>query len=795
MDENTLRVLEFDKILRMAASYSVTVPGKLIVQKIKPFNNIDAVRHHSVIVSECRRILSEGYHFGIEAFDDLNDLLSKVVPADAVFQPVELRAFLPLFYSAISLRSLGGNPSCPSLGMMVSQLTTHPEIRDIINNSIDREGKIRDEASPELSHVRKSIKSCERKIRSTLEDILKQKDLIPHLQDFYTAERNNRWVVPLKRDSKGSIPGVVHDISNTGETVYVEPYSVQHNSNELESLRAEEKLEEYRILKRISSNFREQLHEIQEDYKIVARIDAMQAIAWFSEKMDMSSPEVSEKGYLKIIRGRHPLLWKTLRQANREGSIVPLDLEIGRKNKCMVITGSNAGGKTVALKSIGVLSLMALSGMHIPAGSGTVIPFLEKVFADIGDEQSIEQNLSTFSAHITRISEIISRSNANALILIDELGTGTDPEQGGALSCSVLRGLKKLGALTVVSTHLSMLKAFAHSEEGVINSAMEMLEVNVNGASSYRPTYKLLIGEPGLSHAFEIAESLGLPHDIIKDARQFIKGADVQVESLIADLKLRSREQNDKLKEIEGIKEEVVRLQSAAEEELAGIRSSKKDTLADALKEAEEIMRNAKREARDIISDLKKTRPADTGKVVKSIENKINEMNKIRKRIVPDDKKSLKDVREGQRVFINSFGTHGTVQSVNKKNRKCSVLVSGKEITMSVSGLSEAEGEADERNKDRDKRTVSSPVISEDINVEGEINVIGQRVDPALSIIERYLNDVAISGLNRVRIIHGIGEGILSRAIKDYLEGHPLVENSRKGTEEEGGVAVTVVFL
>jgi DNA mismatch repair protein MutS2 len=795
MDEHTLRVLEFEKILRMAASYSVTVPGKSIVQKIMPFNNIDAVRHHSVIVAECRRILIEGYHFGIEFFNDLSDLFRKAIPADAVLQPTELRAFLPLFYSAISLRSLDGNPSCPSLGMIVSQLATHSEIRETIDNSIDREGKIRDEASPELSHVRKSIKSCERKIRNTLEDILKQKDLIPHLQDFYTAERNNRWVVPVKRDSKGSIPGVVHDISNTGETVYVEPYSVQHRSNELESLRAEEKLEEYRILQRITSNLREQLHEIQEDYNIVTRVDAMQAIALFSEKMEMSPPEVNKEGHLNIVRGRHPLLWKTLRQANREGSVVPLDLDIGRKHKCMVITGSNAGGKTVALKTIGVLSLMALSGMHIPAGSGTVIPFLESVFADIGDEQSIEQNLSTFSAHITRISEIIRRSNTNALILIDELGTGTDPEQGGALSCSVLRGLKQLGALTVVSTHLGMLKAFAHSEEGVINSAMEMVEVNVNGASSYRPTYKLLIGEPGLSHAFEIAESLGLPHDIIKDARQFIKGADVQVESLIADLKRRSREQNKKLKEIEGIKKGVVRLQSAAEEELSRIRSSKQDTLAEALKEAEEIMRNAKREARDIISDLKKAGRADSGKVMKDIEGKIKELNKIRKLIVPDDRKQLTEVREGQRVFINNFGTHGTVQSVNKKNRKCSVMVSGKEITIPVSGLSEAEGDAGEGNKDRAKRTVPFPVISEEINLEGEINVIGQRVDPALSIIERYLNDAAIAGLNRIRIIHGIGEGILSRAIKDYLGGHPLVESSREGTEEEGGGAVTVVFL
>ncbi len=347
MDEHSFRVLEFDKILQMAASFAITAPGKAVIQRIRPLKNIDEARRQIVLVAECRGLLSRGQHGGIEHFDNLSPLFQRIRPSDAVLEPVELRSFLPLFSSAINLKRIINEPSCANLGMIASGLTTHPDLKRAIDAAVDREGKLRDEASPELSFIRQSIKSNERKIKDILEAMLKQKDLIPHLQDFYIAERNRRFVIPVKKDSRGSVPGIVHDISNTGETVYVEPYSIQRPGNELESYRAEEKLEEYRILRRLSALLREHLHEIEQDYHITARIDALQATAGFSDRMDMSPPEINEKGYLKIIKGQHPLLWKTFRLSNREGDLVPLDLEIGGDHSCMVITGSNAGGKTV----------------------------------------------------------------------------------------------------------------------------------------------------------------------------------------------------------------------------------------------------------------------------------------------------------------------------------------------------------------------------------------------------------------------------------------------------------------
>ena len=402
MDQHTFRILEFDKILEMAAAFALTAPGRDVVLSIKPLKDIGEIRQRIALISECMNLLSEGQYPGIEHFDDLSLLFQKVRPVDAVLEPLELRAFLPLFYSAFNLKILSESPSYPGLGIIVSQLTTHPGIKKAIGRALDNEGKIRDEASPELFNIRRGIKSCEGRIKGMLDVIVQQKETIMYLQDFYLAERNNRWVIPVKRDFKGNVPGIVHDISNTGETVYIEPYSIQHLGNELESYRAEEKLEEYRILQRLTALLRERLHEIEEDYHIVAKVDALLAAAGFSRLMDMSPPEINEHGYMKIIRGRHPLLWKTLRREDSEGRLVPLDMEIGRENSCMIITGSNAGGKTVSLKTIGVLNLMALSGLHIPAGSGTVMPFLKNIFADIGDEQSIEQNLShLFRPHYT----------------------------------------------------------------------------------------------------------------------------------------------------------------------------------------------------------------------------------------------------------------------------------------------------------------------------------------------------------------------------------------------------------
>jgi DNA mismatch repair protein MutS2 len=707
MDKHTLQILEFNKILEMAAAFAVTSPGRAKVSSTGPLNDTGEIAHKSSIIAECRTLLSEGSSSGIEHFDELRPLLKKIKPEDAILDPFELRSFLPLFYSALNLKNFENNPACAGLANIISEIKTHPDIKDTIERSIDYEGKIRDKASRELAVIRTRISSDENRIKVTLDRILKQKELAPHLQDFFVAERNNRLVIPVKIDSKGSVPGILHDISNTGETVYIEPYPVQQLGNEIESLRAEEKLEEYRILKAISSLIKGKRSEISEDYYIVAGVDELWAIARFSEQMKMSLPEINLKGLLKINNGRHPLLWKTLIREKREKDLVPLDIEMGRGHSCIVITGSNAGGKTVALKTIGAINLMALSGMHVPADSGTTIPLLENIFADIGDEQSIENNLSTFSAHINRISEIVRQSGNNTLIMIDELGTGTDPDQGGALSCAILRKLKEKGALTVVSTHLSTLKAFAHSEPGLINSSMEMEEITLDGISTFKPTYKLVIGEPGTSHAFEIAESLGLHKDIINDARQGLVGEGARIESLIRDLKHQKREIDNRLKEAEEFRHDAEQEKQRLKEEIADLRSKKQNVLAKALANAEEVLRKTKTEAHEIIKKLKKVKPTETAAVIKDLDKKHKEIKKELKAHTPEKVIAVKEVTTGQLVYVAALGVHGTVSFVNNRTKKCKVTAGGKEIMIPFTGLSEplkGEGRAPLK-KDNTKRS------------------------------------------------------------------------------------------
>ncbi|UCD36080.1 MAG: Smr/MutS family protein [Nitrospiraceae bacterium] len=797
MDEHTLRVLEFNKILAIPAAWAITEPGRSEVLRTRPLGGPDQVRKRIDAVSEFKRLISGGRHTGIEHFHELSPLFQRLRPADSVLEPGELRSFLPLFNSAGSLSALGNDPSFPLIGLLVSGLSDHQVAAAAIEGAIDREGKVRDGASAELSRIRLGIKQCESRIRTLLEGILHQKDLASHIQDFYLAERNSRWVIPVKRDSKGGVPGIVHDISNTGETVYVEPYSTQHLGNELESLRAEEKLETYRILRSLSAILRDSLPVIENDYRTIAAADALQATASFSTQMGMSPPEINEGGFIRIAAGRHPLLWKTLRQVKGEEGVVPLDLEVGRGHSCVVITGSNAGGKTVALKTVGVLTLMALSGMHTPSGSGTSFPFLGGLLADIGDDQSIELNLSTFSAHIRRISEIVRLSSPRTLILIDELGTGTDPDQGGALSCAVLRRIMKSGALALISTHLGRLKAFAHNEQGMINCAMEMREVTVQGASAFVPTYRLIVGEPGMSHTLEIAGSLGLDEDIIREAREFITEGGAAIESLLSELREKTGELESRLKETERLREEARQVHSRLRDELAEMEGAKKTVLSKALREAREIVRKAKTEAAEIIRQLRKSSPEKRTEALPALEMMERDIRTAERLHEPERASPLSHVREGQYVTVTALGSRGLVSSVNEKSRKCTVLIDGKEVIVPFSELADASAPTPqpEASAGKDRTSPVQPNLRAREGVEDQLNLIGQRVDPALSQIERYLNDAALAGLRQVRIIHGYGTGTLARAVREFVQDHPLVESSRGGTEEEGGEAVTVVFL
>ncbi len=801
MDKHTIDVLEYDKVLKMAASFAVTAPGRREVLQKRPVSDYVEISKNIDLISECRRLLSEGLSSGVEHFEDLSSLLKRIVPSDSGLEPMELRAFLPFLSSAINLRELNESISLPALNGLLGQIRAHPGIKKKILWAIDREGHILDQASPELKEIRGKMKSLYRKIKSRLEDLLKTKELSPHIRDFFLTERNGRWVIPVKRDSKGHIPGVVHDISNTGETLFVEPYEIQQVGNELESYRAEEKVEELRILRSLTGMLRSSLDEIQRDYETVIYADVLFAMSGFADSMDMSPPEINTRGCIKIIQGRHPLLWQALRKADRGEELVPLDFELGMENTCMVITGSNTGGKTLTLKTVGILNLMALTGMHVPANSGTSLPILNSILADIGDEQSIEENLSTFSAHTLRISDILNVSTGNTLVIIDELGTGTDPEEGGAIACAILKRLREKRVLTVVSTHLGILKAFAHAEEGIVNGAMEMTEIQTEGAAIYKPSYRLKIGKPGRSHAFEIARRYGMPPDIIADARNFLKDEGLNMEALMEELREGETRLKTELMETGIIKKEIQNLRDSLTEEISRIREMRKEIRLKALKDADEVLRRTKTQARDIIKMLKDNPGEKKSGTLKEIDTRLLEIKKRQAPLSLKEPLPLNEIEEGMKVYIDTLGISGIIQSVNRKSKRCRVKTGAHEIEVAVDALSaiwkHEAGEEQTVHTDGSsgQRETRPSDFFPEREIPPELNLIGKRVDPAISTLERYLNDASIIGVPSVKIIHGIGTGSLSRAIRNHLKSHPLVKDFHRGGEEEGGDAVTIVHF
>lgn len=796
---DTLKSLEFHKILDMVLYYAVTGGGKALIAETTPSRDISEIRSEIDHISEWRALFSENKYPAIESFDDMLPLFDKLSPAGSILDPLELREFIGLFESASQLKRLSAEKNIPHIIKAVSEITGHNSIKREIVKSIDADGHITDDASPELSHVRKRLASCEQRCKHILEKLMRRHELDPHIQDNFITIRNGRWVIPVRRDSRGQIPGVIHDISKTGETLFTEPYETQPVGNEIDSLRSEEKIEEFKVLKRLSGMIRDNLNEILKDYHMVVKLDTVMAKAQLADALKMSAPLIDENRRIHIIKGRHPLLYKSLARHGKADDLVPLDFTLGGVHNSIVITGSNAGGKTVVVKTIGVLHLMALSGMHIPALSGSSVAFVKNIFVDIGDEQSIEDNLSTFSARISRIARILAQSGSETLVLLDELGSGTDPDEGGALGCAVLKRLTQLGALSVVTTHLRQLKIFAATAEHITVGAMIMEITTDKECNSdtklkiFRPTYKLSPGELGSSYAFEIGARFGLNDDIIDDAKGFMSGAEIQMEALMSDLREKiSQHERDTLR-MQTLNNEIAIVKDALKHELDTIQKQKNMTLLKANAEAQKMLANLKTEAKEILVELTNANALKARELVINIDRKLARL-KLEKRELQDTRApEIENLAIGQSVRIKGIDADGVVVSINIKKGRAVVLVRGREIEVPVGELQRTEGEP--ANPPLRQRFDNDLLKGLSSLIPYEINLVGQRVDPAISALERYLNDAAIAQHNDVRIIHGIGTGTLARAVREHLEGHPLVKAYKKGDKDTGGEAVTIVSL
>ena len=581
-----------------------------------------------------------------------------------------------------------GDQELPFLRDLADTLTGHPDILKRLRKSIDSEGNILDTASSLLSSLRGQKRRLENNIQKSLEEMTRDSRVAVFLQDDFITKRAGRWVIPVRMDSKGQVPGVVHDVSKSGETAFIEPLGILHQSNELENIIAEEKAEEIRILRNLSTQIRERADEITEDYESIVRFDLLHCIARFSELMHMQVPLVREAGRIHLVQGRHPLLSLALHKTGQGQKVVPLDVTLGGEDTVMVITGSNAGGKTISLKTIGLLLVMALSGMPVPADSSSIFPLVKKMLIDIGDEQSIENSLSTFSAHVSNISEIIRNADEETMVLIDELGTGTDPDEGAALSCAVLKEVQQRGALVFATTHLTGIKGFVHRTAGMMNASMEFDQKTLT------PLYRMRMGDPGQSHALDIARKYGLPDRVLEAARELLGGISLEFENLIADLNEKRSAYENSLAELDRRQTELERRERELEEKTAAARIKESEILGNAHREASDIVSNLKRQLHLRLEEMKKMDKERIREEIKQAEKTQKHLQEERRRFEKDhgETPDIDELAQGDILFVRSLGCDATVAEVLPRHGRIRLRAGNMEIEVPVSDTAKKKG-------------------------------------------------------------------------------------------------------
>lgn len=790
MDKHPLNLLEFGKLLGIISGYSGSDSSRKAVQEILPLDNREEIEKRQRRIYEIMRMSHVASPLRLSAFPDLSHLITKVRPEGAVLEAYELSGFMPVLWMSSDVsRQVAEAEGLPYLKELTAGLTGFPDILRLLKRSIDSEGNILDSASPVLSELREKIRRLDARIRKKLEEMVRDERISIFLQDDFITKRSGRWVIPVRMDSKGQVAGVVHDVSKSGETAFIEPLAIISLANELENLVAEEKAEEIRILKYISSMIRKAAEGIDAEYKIIVHLDLLNSIAKFALDLNMEIPIINESGAISLVKARHPLLLLAFRKGGGAQQVVPLDVGLGGNDTVMVITGSNAGGKTIAVKTIGLLLMMALSGMPVPADSSSAVPLVENILVDIGDEQSIESSLSTFSAHVSNISGILRTASSRSVVLIDELGTGTDPEEGAALACAVLKELRNSGALVFATTHLSDIKGFVHRTEGMLNASMEF------DRNRLTPLYRLRIGEPGQSHALETARRYGLPDSIIDSAKAMLGGVKLEFDNLIADLNRKREQYENALIELEKLRGEADTEMKRVAQTVVEAEDRRKEILAQTYREAADLLRETKTKMHELMDEMKKLERTKSREALREVKKKIEAEQKhvdealSKFEVEESETPSVEELGEGDVVFVRSLGYDASIIKINKKLKRIRVGAGSMEIELPLSDIGLKRGRPVAETKGDAKIGIPDEMPS------SRINLVGLRVDEALSRLEPFLNHASLAGLLEVVVIHGLGSGILSRAVREHLDGHPLINSFRSGDKAEGGAGVTVVTM
>jgi DNA mismatch repair protein MutS2 len=788
LNERTLRILEFLKIIDKVESLASTGPGKELVLDIKPLCDPDAIKEAQQVTTEAVKILTESDRVPFGGIFDIRDAVKKA-SLEGTLNPQELleiastlrasrlmREFL--IAKRDSLTGVGNSPIIPDWG---ERLGSFPGIERELEHCVSPDGEVLDSASPKLHSLRSQIKVIQNRIRDKMDSIIRSSENTKYLQDMIVTVRNERYCIPVKQEHRSLFPGIAHDQSASGATLFIEPLAVVELNNQLKIIESQEQEEINRILRQLSGRIKEISAPLLTSISILGRLDHAFAKGKYSLTVRGVEPELNQSNLIKLFNARHPLL---------TGNVIPISVTLGEGFDTLVITGPNTGGKTVTLKTIGLLTLMAQSGLHIPADLGsTVAPFTE-IFCDIGDEQSIEQSLSTFSSHLTQIVKIIKVvSNPSFLVLLDELGAGTDPAEGAALAMSILTHLHGLGVRTVATTHYSELKAFAYKTQGIENASVEF------DIETLRPTYHLLVGLPGSSQAFEIAKKLGLPEPVIQEARGYISAETIKVDEMIHQIENDQRKARENRRVTEEARLKGERYQTEYETELAKFKREKAELLRQARAESREILLEARRESENLLRQLREANPEQLSKIVNEARVKItSDLVKLEEEIGEPVQESQTDpslLKPGSRVRALSLNQTGIIIELNDN----SALVQLGIIKASLP-FSDLELIREEKVSVTTRfRKSGATGLEAAQNISAELNVLGLTVDEALYQLDKYLDQAILAGLRRFRVVHGKGTGALRQAIQGYLKDNPVVKSVMIAEQNEGGMGATVVEL
>lgn len=792
---SNLTKLEFNKILEMLSIYCKTYIGKNMSEELLPSTNVTDVKRLLQETSEAYELIVK---YGNLPIDEINDITPYLKNLESCI-PLTAKALLEIakiLYCSDNLKEYFKNSEENELSILQDKfeaLYSNPGIYQNITKAILDENNIADDASKTLNSLRRNRRRLETGIKEKLNSFVHSSTYSKYIMEPIITIRNDRYVIPVKIEYKENVNGLIHDISASGSTVYIEPTSVFDLNNQINNIKLEENIEIEKILENLSNSLYPIVDNIKESIEIIGEIDLIFAKAKYSQEIDGIEPIINNEKFINLKQARHPLIDKNI--------VVPIDIELGQNYKSLIITGPNTGGKTVTLKTVGLLCLMACSGLHIPAKENSSIYVFDNIFADIGDEQSIQESLSTFSSHMTNIIEILNESSEESLILIDELGSGTDPVQGANLAISILENFYNKGSLTLSTTHYPELKHYALVTDGFENASSEFDIENL------RPTYKILIGVPGKSNAFAISKKLGLPHEILERAESLLSEDNISVEELIKNI------YDDKL-EIEKEKEKIIKnsnqvelLRKKLENEVSDVEQREKDIIDKAKNEARNILISAKEEANDIIKELNDLYDSANKEGLKKA-------NKLRDNLNNDIKANLSgtsnsdittnneniNISVGLEVLVKPFNMVGTVLTLPNKNREVMVQFGSTKTNVQISNLELVKkSDTPSNNKSKNSSIRSSLSSSsgnsrlKSKNVSPEINVIGQNVEDAIFIVDKYLDDCYLSNLPTARIVHGKGTGKLRNGIHSFLKNHPHVKSFRLGTFGEGEMGVTIV--